>query len=63
MLKQVSPEAEVTEVLVSLRDSGTLVDDGRANGAVVGMRRINLDLAIEAIVSPEKLFMNGFEQE
>jgi len=63
VLKQVSPEADVTEVLVSLRDSGTLVDDGRANGAAVGMRRINLDLAIEAIVSPEKLFMNGFEQE
>jgi len=63
VLKQLSPEAEVTEILESLRDSGTLVDDGRANGAVVGMRRINLDLAIEAIVSPEKLFMDGFEQE
>ena len=63
VLKQASPEAEVTQVLVSLRDSGTLVDDGRANGAVVGMRRINLDLAIQAIVSPEKLFMNGFERE
>lgn len=61
VLKQVSPEADVAQVLVSLRDSGTLVDDGRANGTVVGMRRVNLDLAIQAIVSPEKLFMNGFE--
>ena len=63
VLKQALPEAEVTQVLVALRDSGTLVDDGRANGAAVGMRRINLDLAIEVIFSPEKLFMNGFEQE
>ena len=63
VLKQVAPEAEVTQVLVSLRDSGTLVDDGRPNGVVAGMRRINLDLAIQAILSPEKLFMNGFEQE
>ena len=63
VLKQALPEAEVSQVLVALRDSGTLLDDGRANGAVVGMRRINLDLAIQAIFSPEKLFMNGFEQE
>jgi subtilisin len=63
VLKQVLPEAEVTEVLDSLRDTGTLVDDGRSNGAVTGMRRINLDLALQAIVSPERLFMNSFEEE
>ena len=45
VLKQRSPEAEVTEILAALRDTGTLVDDGRSNGTVTDMRRINLDLA------------------
>jgi subtilisin family serine protease len=63
VLKQASPEAEVTEVLTSLRDSGTLVDDGRSNGAMVNMRRINLDLALQAINNPERIFISGFEEE
>jgi subtilisin family serine protease len=63
VLKQVSPEAEVTEVLTALRDTGTLVDDGRSNGAVTDMRRINLDLALQAIVSPNRIFMSGFEEQ
>jgi subtilisin family serine protease len=63
VLKQASPDAEVAEVLTSLRDSGTLVDDGRSNGALVNMRRINLDLALEAINNPERIFISSFEEE
>ena len=61
VLKQVSPEAEVKEILASLRDTGTLVDDGRGNGSVTAMCRINLDLALQAISNPDKLFLDGFE--
>ena len=63
VLKQASPDAEVAEVLTSLRDSGTLVDDGRSNGALVNMRRINLDLALQAINNPERIFISSFEEE
>jgi subtilisin len=63
VLKQRFPEAEVTEVLASLRDTGTLIDDGRSNGTVTDMRRINLDLALQAIVSPNRIFMSGFEEQ
>ncbi len=46
VMKQVSPGATVSEVLSTLQNSATLVDDLRSSGIETAMPRINLDLAI-----------------
>ena len=44
------PGATVTEILDALQNTGTLVDDQRVSGSVTGMRRINVDDALEALL-------------
>ncbi|MFL6260189.1 MAG: S8 family serine peptidase [Thermoanaerobaculia bacterium] len=46
ILKQQNPAATVDQILVALRDTGTLVNDNRSGGAVTDMRRINVDKAL-----------------
>jgi len=48
VLRQKSPESDVAAILAALRDTGTSVDDNRSNGTVTDMRRINVDLALDA---------------
>jgi subtilisin family serine protease len=48
ILKQANPGATVDEVLAALRSSGTFVDDERSGGSVTGMRRINVDDALDS---------------
>ncbi|MDB4543034.1 S8 family serine peptidase, partial [bacterium] len=45
VLKQQQPDASVDEVLQSLYETGTSIDDNRSGGQVADMRRINVDLA------------------
>jgi len=63
VLKQKSATADVATVLAALRDTGASVDDGRNNGTVTDMRRINLDLALAELGDPgsDTLFSDGFE--
>jgi subtilisin family serine protease len=63
VLKQQSPTADVATVLAALWDTGTSVDDGRSNGTVTDMRRINVDLAMARFGNPvsDTLFSHGFE--
>lgn len=47
VLKEKWSEASVGEILTLLSDTGTLVDDTRIGGSVTGMRRINIDIALD----------------
>jgi len=63
VLKQFSPAASVGAVQRALEASATLVDDERAGGNVTGMRRINVDLALDQLgQAPDSfdIFNNGF---
>ncbi len=54
VLRQAQPEAGIDEILEILRNTGTPVDDQRSGGSVTDMRRINLDLALNAmLLQPE----------
>ena len=46
VMKQLDPVASVSDVLTTLQNSATLVDDLRGGGIETAMPRINLDLAI-----------------
>jgi len=46
VMKQLNPNASVGEVLTTLQNSATLVDDLRSGGVETGMQRIDLELAI-----------------
>ena len=50
VMKQANPSATVAAVLAALRNTGTLVDDQRSSGTVTGMRRINVDLAVQSLL-------------
>ncbi|MFC1796054.1 S8 family serine peptidase [Pseudomonadota bacterium] len=52
VLKQKSPAADVESILGAFRDTGTSVDDSRSNGTVTDMRRINVNLALNAFGPP-----------
>jgi hypothetical protein len=45
-MKQRDPDATVSEVLATLQNTGTIVNDLRSSGTVTGMRRINVDNAL-----------------
>ncbi|MDZ4730825.1 MAG: choice-of-anchor D domain-containing protein [Xanthomonadales bacterium] len=53
VLREVAPESTIEEILAALRDTGTSVDDQRSSGSVTDMRRINLDLALDSLISPQ----------
>jgi hypothetical protein len=53
VLRQAFPAATIDEILEALRVTGTSVDDQRSNGSVDDMRRINLDLALDWLQSPQ----------
>jgi subtilisin len=50
VMKQADPSATVSTVLTALRSTGTRVDDQRSSGTVTGMRRINVDLAVQSLL-------------
>ncbi len=53
VLRQAVPAATVDEILEALRITGTSVDDQRSGGSVDDMRRINLDLALDWLQTPQ----------
>jgi len=59
ILKQRSPTAGVARVLTVLRYTGTSVDDGRTNGTVTDMRRINVDVGLARLA--DIVLFEGFE--
>ncbi len=46
LMKQHDPDATVSEVLIALQNTGTIIYDQRTSGTVTGMRRINVDNAL-----------------
>ncbi len=62
LMKQNAPDATVSEVLATLRNTGAIVDDQRASGTVTGMRRISLDNALlPQITAPTLIYPAGSE--
>lgn len=65
LMKQRDPGATVSTILAALQNTGTIVDDQRASGSVTGMRRINVDNALLALMpqvdAPAFVFPSGGE--
>jgi len=53
VLRDFAPQAGINEILQALYQTGTSVDDQRPGGTVTDMRRINLDLALAVLDTPE----------
>jgi subtilisin family serine protease len=53
VLRQAQPLASIDDILQALRHTGTSVNDQRIGGTVTDMRRVNLDLALDALTAPQ----------
>lgn len=58
VMKQKRQQDSVADILATLRDTATLLDDERVGGIELGMPRINLGLAVNA---GDRIFASGFE--
>jgi len=65
LMKQRDPSSTVSTILTELQNTGAVVDDQRTAGSVTGMRRINVDSALLALMpqvaAPVFIFPSGSE--
>jgi len=65
LMKQRDPSSTVSTILTELQNTGAVADDQRTAGSVTGMRRINVDSALLALMpqvaAPVFIFPSGSE--
>jgi subtilisin len=57
VLKSKMPSASVDDILTALQTSGVTVDDTRSSGTVTGMKRIQVDAALNALSVTNWIYM------